>query len=150
MRRRYLGVVDETAAADASAASATHPAAAAGGRAGDDRAPSERHDAPTAGTTAPAPLDVRDVTVRFAGLTALDAVGFTVGPGTVHAVIGPNGAGKSTCFNVLSGVYRATSGSVRFGDAELTGLPRTASPASASPAPSRTSPCRRAPPSPTA
>ncbi|WP_093798242.1 ABC transporter ATP-binding protein [Streptomyces sp. Wb2n-11] len=67
-------------------------------------------------------LEVRDLTVRFAGLTALDAVGFTVRPGTVHAVIGPNGAGKSTCFNVLSGVYRATSGSVRFGGRELTGL----------------------------
>jgi len=67
-------------------------------------------------------LDVRDVTVRFAGLTALDAVGFTVEPGSLHAVIGPNGAGKSTLFNVLSGVYRATSGSVRFGDAELTSL----------------------------
>ncbi|MEU8199603.1 ABC transporter ATP-binding protein [Streptosporangium sp. NPDC049046] len=67
-------------------------------------------------------LDVRDVTVRFAGLTALDAVGFTVEPGSLHAVIGPNGAGKSTFFNVLSGVYRAASGSVRFGDAELTSL----------------------------
>ncbi|MFC8897845.1 ABC transporter ATP-binding protein [Streptomyces cinereoruber] len=68
-------------------------------------------------------LHVRDLTVRFAGLTALDAVGFTVRPGTVHALIGPNGAGKSTCFNVLSGVYRATSGSVRLGEHELTGLP---------------------------
>jgi branched-chain amino acid transport system ATP-binding protein len=68
-------------------------------------------------------LEVRDLTVRFAGLTALDGVGFTVGPGTVHAVIGPNGAGKSTTFNVLSGVYRATSGSVRFDGHELTGLP---------------------------
>ncbi|NUP83386.1 MAG: ATP-binding cassette domain-containing protein, partial [Nonomuraea sp.] len=67
-------------------------------------------------------LEVRDVTVRFAGLTALDGVGFTVAPGTVHAIIGPNGAGKSTCFNVLSGVYRATSGSVRFGPDELTAL----------------------------
>ncbi|MFE5511114.1 ABC transporter ATP-binding protein [Streptomyces sp. NPDC056529] len=78
-------------------------------------------------TPAPAPdvpaLHVRDLTVRFAGLTALDAVGFTVRPGTVHALIGPNGAGKSTCFNVLSGVYRATSGSVRLGERELTGLP---------------------------
>ncbi|MFD3759609.1 MULTISPECIES: ABC transporter ATP-binding protein [Streptomyces] len=70
----------------------------------------------------PPPLTVSDVTVRFAGLTALDAVSFTVEPGSVHAVIGPNGAGKSTCFNVLSGVYRAASGSVRFGDTELTGL----------------------------
>ncbi|MGW7415976.1 ABC transporter ATP-binding protein [Streptomyces sp. NPDC054863] len=69
-----------------------------------------------------ATLQVTDVTVKFAGLTALDAVSFTVEPGSVHAVIGPNGAGKSTCFNVLSGVYRATSGSVRFGSAELTGL----------------------------
>ncbi|MFE7076244.1 ABC transporter ATP-binding protein [Streptomyces sp. NPDC057620] len=69
------------------------------------------------------PLRVRDLTVRFAGLTALDAVDFTVRPGTVHALIGPNGAGKSTCFNVLSGVYRATSGSVRFGEHELTGMP---------------------------
>ncbi|MFE5481528.1 ABC transporter ATP-binding protein [Streptomyces sp. NPDC056527] len=68
-------------------------------------------------------LEVRDLTVRFAGLTALDSVGFTVRPGTVHAVIGPNGAGKSTCFNVLSGVYKATSGSVRFGEHELTALP---------------------------
>jgi branched-chain amino acid transport system ATP-binding protein len=67
-------------------------------------------------------LEVRDLTVRFAGLTALDAVSFTVEPGSVHAVIGPNGAGKSTCFNVLSGVYRAASGSVRFGGRELTGL----------------------------
>ncbi|WP_433544956.1 ABC transporter ATP-binding protein [Streptomyces sp. CA-294286] len=69
-----------------------------------------------------ATLQVTDVTVRFAGLTALDQVSFTVEPGSVHAVIGPNGAGKSTCFNVLSGVYRATSGSVRFGGTELTGL----------------------------
>ncbi|WP_405870789.1 ABC transporter ATP-binding protein [Streptomyces zaomyceticus] len=68
-------------------------------------------------------LEVRDLTVRFAGLTALDGVGFTVRPGTVHALIGPNGAGKSTCFNVLSGVYRATEGSVRLGAHELTALP---------------------------
>jgi branched-chain amino acid transport system ATP-binding protein len=75
-----------------------------------------------AATSSVRALAVTDVTVRFAGLTALDAVSFTVEPGSVHAVIGPNGAGKSTCFNVLSGVYRATSGSVRLGDTELTGL----------------------------
>jgi branched-chain amino acid transport system ATP-binding protein len=72
-------------------------------------------------TTGTPPLAVRELTVRFAGLTALDAVSFVVDPGSVHALIGPNGAGKSTCFNVLSGVYRATQGSVRLGDVELTG-----------------------------
>jgi branched-chain amino acid transport system ATP-binding protein len=40
----------------------------------------------------------------------------------VHALIGPNGAGKSTCLNVLTGVYHATAGSVRYGDVELTSL----------------------------
>ncbi|MDI2128105.1 ABC transporter ATP-binding protein [Yinghuangia seranimata] len=68
-------------------------------------------------------LAVRAVTVRFAGLVALDAVSFSVAPGSIHAVIGPNGAGKSTCFNVLSGVYRAERGTVHLGDRELTGLP---------------------------
>ncbi|WP_436851175.1 ABC transporter ATP-binding protein [Streptomyces asoensis] len=72
--------------------------------------------------TAAPELSVREVTVRFAGLTALDAVSFTVAPGSVHALIGPNGAGKSTCFNVLSGLYRPVSGQVRLGDAVLTGL----------------------------
>jgi len=79
-------------------------------------------------TTAQAPqrtiptLDVRGVTVRFGALAALSDVSFTVDPGTVHAIIGPNGAGKSTMFNVLSGVYRASEGEVRFGDAVLTRL----------------------------
>ncbi|MFD0318886.1 ABC transporter ATP-binding protein [Streptomyces flavalbus] len=73
-------------------------------------------------TAPPLPLEVSGVTVRFAGLTALDDVSFTVAPGSVHAVIGPNGAGKSTCFNVLSGLYRPASGTVRLGATELTRL----------------------------
>ena len=67
-------------------------------------------------------LVVDAVSVAFAGLKALDDVSFTVAPGSIHAVIGPNGAGKSTTFNVLSGVYAATSGTVRFGDTTLTGM----------------------------
>jgi len=67
-------------------------------------------------------LTVRDVTVRFGAIAALSDVSFEVRPGTIHAVIGPNGAGKSTLFNVVSGVYAATSGDVRFGDAVLTRL----------------------------
>jgi branched-chain amino acid transport system ATP-binding protein len=68
------------------------------------------------------PLVVEGVTVRFGALAALSDVSFTVAPGTVHAIIGPNGAGKSTMFNVLSGVYRATEGTVRFGDRVLTDM----------------------------
>jgi branched-chain amino acid transport system ATP-binding protein len=60
--------------------------------------------------------------VRFGGLTALNEVSLTVEPGSIHAVIGPNGAGKSTLLNVLTGVYRASGGRVRYGDATLTGL----------------------------
>ncbi len=65
------------------------------------------------------PVEVEGVSVRFGAIRALNDVSFTVAPGTIHAVIGPNGAGKSTMFNVLSGVYRAAEGQVRFGDARL-------------------------------
>ncbi len=67
-------------------------------------------------------LVVDAVSVRFGALSALSDVSFTVQPGTIHAVIGPNGAGKSTMFNVLSGVYRASDGEVRFGDHVLTDM----------------------------
>jgi len=77
--------------------------------------------APGAGRAIP-PLEVLGVTVRFGALAALADVSFTVAPGTVHAIIGPNGAGKSTLFNVMSGVYRATEGQVRFGEQVLTDL----------------------------
>src|SRR3712207_9561550 len=63
--------------------------------------------------------EVEHVSVRFGAIQALNDVSFTVAPGTIHAVIGPNGAGKSTMFNVLSGVYKAAEGEVRFGDARL-------------------------------
>jgi branched-chain amino acid transport system ATP-binding protein len=68
------------------------------------------------------PIEIDAVSVRFGAVRALSDVSFRVEPGTVHAVIGPNGAGKSTMFNVLSGVYRATSGQVRYGDAVLTSM----------------------------
>jgi branched-chain amino acid transport system ATP-binding protein len=67
-------------------------------------------------------LAVDGVTVRFGGVTALSEVSFSVAPGSTHALIGPNGAGKSTCLNVLSGVYAASAGSVRYGDRQLRGL----------------------------
>ncbi|SFP68208.1 branched-chain amino acid transport system ATP-binding protein [Amycolatopsis arida] len=67
-------------------------------------------------------LRVENVTLRFGGLAALDDVSFTVRPGSLHALIGPNGAGKSSCFNVISGVYRATAGRVLLGDRDITGV----------------------------
>ena len=70
----------------------------------------------------PHDLVVEGVTVRFGGLEALKDVSLTVPAGTTHAVIGPNGAGKSTLLNVLTGVYRASEGSVRYGDTRVTGL----------------------------
>jgi len=57
-------------------------------------------------------LDVRDLTVRFGGLTALSDVTFSVAEGAVHGLIGPNGAGKTTAFNLISGMTPQTSGSV--------------------------------------
>jgi branched-chain amino acid transport system ATP-binding protein len=65
------------------------------------------------------PLTIDAVTLRFGGVTALTDVSFVVEPGTVHAVIGPNGAGKSSTFNVVSGLYRATAGTVRYGEHDL-------------------------------
>ncbi len=59
-------------------------------------------------------LDVRGVTVRFGGLTALDGASLTVAPGQVAGVIGPNGAGKTTLLNVLCGFVRPQAGSISF------------------------------------
>jgi branched-chain amino acid transport system ATP-binding protein len=58
-------------------------------------------------------LAVEDLTLRFGGLVALDKVKFDIKRGEILGLIGPNGAGKTTCFNVMTGVYRPTSGNVR-------------------------------------
>jgi len=63
-------------------------------------------------------LEVDNVTLRFGGVVALNEVSFHINEGEILGLIGPNGAGKTTCFNVMTGVYQPTSGSVRFqGDA---------------------------------
>ena len=59
-------------------------------------------------------LSVRDLSVRFGGVLAVNNVGFDVRPGEVFTLIGPNGAGKTTVFNLLSRIYEPTSGSMRF------------------------------------
>ncbi len=57
-------------------------------------------------------LELRDLTMRFGGLTALDAVSFSIQRGEILGLIGPNGAGKTTCFNAMTGVFRPTAGEV--------------------------------------
>ncbi len=68
-------------------------------------------------------LELADVTLRFAGITALDRVCLSAAPGELVGVIGPNGAGKTTLFNVISGLARPSSGWVRFGGVDLLSVP---------------------------
>ena len=69
---------------------------------------------PDAGPCGRALLEVDNVTIQFGGVTALDEVTFDIKEGEILGLIGPNGAGKTTCFNVMTGVYQATSGQIRF------------------------------------
>ncbi len=73
--------------------------------------------------TGAAALEVRGMTVRFGGLTALNGVDLVVPNGGVVAVIGPNGSGKSTLFNVITGLVPSDAGSIRFHGEEILGLP---------------------------
>jgi branched-chain amino acid transport system ATP-binding protein len=68
-------------------------------------------------------LRVENLTKRFGGLDAVDAVSFDVARDGVTAVIGPNGAGKTTLFNMISGTFAPTSGRVLFEGGDITGLP---------------------------
>lgn len=67
-------------------------------------------------------LEVRALTRRFGGSTALRDVSFTAGAGEIIGLIGPNGAGKTTLLNLLSGVIKPSSGSVRFAGQDISGL----------------------------
>ena len=66
-------------------------------------------------------LEVKELHKRFGGLRAVTDVSFSVEPGQIKAVIGPNGAGKTTLFNMISGTFPASSGSVLFEGKELQG-----------------------------
>ena len=64
-------------------------------------------------------LEVKDVVMAFGGLMALINLNFQVEKGTIKAIIGPNGAGKTTLFNVITGTFPPTEGSVRFRDRSI-------------------------------
>jgi len=68
-------------------------------------------------------LQAKGILMQFGGLKALNEVNLEIQQGTVHGLIGPNGSGKSTMMNVLTGIYKPTSGSVTFMGQEISGLP---------------------------
>ncbi len=67
-------------------------------------------------------LKTQDLTIRFGGHVAVNAVSCTFEPGTLTAIVGPNGAGKTTYFNLISGQLKASSGTVHLGGQDLSGL----------------------------
>ncbi len=67
-------------------------------------------------------LELSKVTKHFGGLAAVQDVDLQVNPTEIVSIIGPNGAGKTTVFNLITGIYRATSGDVRLEGRSLVGL----------------------------
>ncbi|MDH0200493.1 high-affinity branched-chain amino acid ABC transporter ATP-binding protein LivG [Comamonas aquatica] len=67
-------------------------------------------------------LDVKDLSMRFGGLLAVDGVSLELGEKQILAIIGPNGAGKTTVFNCISGFYNPTGGSILLQNASIAGL----------------------------
>lgn len=66
-------------------------------------------------------LELKNVTKKFGGITALSDMSFTVNKGDIFGIIGPNGAGKTTIFNMITGVYQVTSGDVLFNGDSIEG-----------------------------
>lgn len=67
-------------------------------------------------------LEAKHITKQFGGLTAVNDVSLTIEAGSIVSVIGPNGAGKTTFFNVLTGIYKPTKGTILFDGKDITGL----------------------------
>jgi branched-chain amino acid transport system ATP-binding protein len=68
-----------------------------------------------------AELDVKDLTLRFGGITALNEIDLTIGTGEIVAVIGPNGAGKTSLLNCITGYYRPQEGQIFFNGEDISG-----------------------------
>lgn len=71
-------------------------------------------------------LETQDLTIRFGGHVAVNAVTCRFEPGTLTAIVGPNGAGKTTYFNLISGQLKASAGRVRLDGRDLSALPASA------------------------
>ena len=67
-------------------------------------------------------LEVRDLSLQFGGIRALQGVGVAIAEGETLAVIGPNGSGKTSLFNCVTGIYRPTSGAIRLRGESILGL----------------------------
>ena len=67
-------------------------------------------------------LELQEATIRFGGLVAVNKVSFDLNKGDLFGLIGPNGAGKTTLFNIVTGVYKPTSGSITFAGERIAGL----------------------------
>ncbi|MDE8667559.1 ABC transporter ATP-binding protein [Pseudarthrobacter sp. H3Y2-7] len=67
-------------------------------------------------------VEVKNLTIKFGGLVALDNISFDIKRGEILGLIGPNGAGKTTCFNAMTGVYKPTSGQVVLEGQVINGL----------------------------
>ena len=67
-------------------------------------------------------LQVEGASKRFGSLVAIDDVSLTIEPGELRAIIGPNGAGKTTFFNLVSGLFAPTAGSIRFEGRDIAAL----------------------------
>ncbi|MBR3881236.1 MAG: ABC transporter ATP-binding protein [Mailhella sp.] len=68
-------------------------------------------------------IEVKNVTMRFGGVTAVNDLNMAIPKGSIVGLIGPNGAGKTTAFNVITGFYTPTEGDVFFNDKKITGVP---------------------------
>lgn len=68
-------------------------------------------------------IEVRNLSIRFGGLVAVNGISFELGHHQVMCIIGPNGAGKSTLFNMISGIYRPSTGTIALEGRDITGMP---------------------------
>ncbi|MGN1339156.1 MAG: ATP-binding cassette domain-containing protein, partial [Oscillospiraceae bacterium] len=71
-------------------------------------------------------LEVTNLSISFGGLRAVDGLNMKIRKGQLYGLIGPNGAGKTTVFNMLTGVYKPTSGSILLDGENITGKPSIA------------------------